>query len=265
MKLHFRFENHNAVRTLVLLHGFMGRSGDWHFLAKRLTECCNVLLVDLPAHGKSLAHDDEASQAWEIFFGELDGILQKLRLKHICLLGYSMGGRLALQWAVNNPQRTEKLILESANPGIANAEERRLRLQNDLALSAKMQSPEFDFERFLKDWYAQPLFANLNRHPAFADLLRQRLQNDPLRLAWALNAFSVGRQENIWPRLADMRQPTLLICGAADEKYMRISERMQRCNPKFKRQVAEHCGHNVHFENPEWFARQVTTFCTQAP
>jgi 2-succinyl-6-hydroxy-2,4-cyclohexadiene-1-carboxylate synthase len=262
VKLHFRFADRNAEQTVLLLHGFMGHSSDWQVVAAAIENRFNVLSVDLPGHGNSLIGKDETRHGAQTFFDELNRLLERLALVRIHVLGYSMGGRLALQWALAYPNRIEKMVLESVNPGIANIAERELRCQNDLALSRKMESPDFEFKTFLEKWYRQALFADLHRHPHFNHLMKRRLQNNPGHLALALRAFSVGQQGSLWPKLAEMRQPVLLVAGALDQKYVNISAEMQSRNPGFKREVAPGCGHNVHFENDRWFVHRVMAFLT---
>ncbi len=259
MNLHFRFAQNRARRTLLYLHGFMGQSDDWLQVAERLGSKFNHLFIDLPGHGKSLLKEDETPSA-ETFFAALQDVLQTVKVSRVTVIGYSMGGRLAMQWLVQSPQKIEAMVLESAHPGLITAEKRQRRRQADRDLSMRLSEADFDFRAFLRDWYAMPLFGNLQKNPQFARLLERRLQNDPRQLAGALTGFSVARQPSLWNRLAKWDLPVLLICGESDQKYADVSARMQATNPNFKRVVAPGCGHNVHFENPEWMAREVEGF-----
>ncbi len=257
MALYHRFIDNKARQTLVALHGFMGQGDDWEFLVHHMRFPLNFLLIDLPGHGASRIGANE-SLSPDHFLHQMNILIDHLGLSEIHLLGYSLGGRLALQWALRYPERLQSLILESTNPGIADTEARRKRLKADEKLSAKLLSQ--DFERFLTDWYRQPIFGNLQNHPNFKTLLQRRLQNDVRQLSRALKAFSVGRQPSLWTQVGHFSHPVLVICGALDEKYRRITHTLQEQNPHLQIRVAVNSGHTVHFENPEWFAQTVQFF-----
>ncbi len=257
MSLHGRFIDRDSRETLVLLHGFMGSTHDWDALLARMARTFNWLVVDLPGHGLSRAAGRKDFKA-QTFFSAFDGLLQRFGLNKIHLLGYSMGGRLALQWAVRFPHKIRSLILESAHPGLPDSAQRQARLEQDEALSRRLQTE--NFETFLQHWYAQPLFGHVAQHAKFPDLLRRRLENDVRGLGMALSGFSLGRQPSLWPELKKISFPVLILSGAADEKYHKIAREVCARNSNFQCQSAAECAHTVHFENPRWFADTVNAF-----
>ena len=260
MTLHFRLEEHGAAQTVLFLHGFMGQAEDWQSVQAHLSGTFNLLAVDLPGHGKSLIHPETENELnAKLFFDLLNRLLERLAIRQLSVVGYSLGGRLALQWAVKYPQKVERLVLESVHPGLEREEARQERMQSDAALSARLAREGFDLPSFLQEWYAMPLFGKLREHAKFPELLQRRLQGDPRQWALALRAFSLGRQPALWNRLSDL-PPTLVICGASDEKYRKIGGQMQKHHPELKLEIAAHCGHTVHFEAPRWFAEKIKHF-----
>jgi 2-succinyl-6-hydroxy-2,4-cyclohexadiene-1-carboxylate synthase len=225
--------------TLLLLHGFLGSPDDWQGVVAALPEI-HCIAPALPGHAgspvpKGLSHESV-----------VDFLLQYLDDKGIArcsVLGYSMGGRIAMQLALRSPQRVQLLIAESANPGIEDEALRRARAAQDDALATQLA--ESDFADFLQGWYSQPLFATLS--PAQRDTLLRR-QGIPVALAAALRALSVGRQESLGPRLTSLTCPVHFIVGQKDAKYCRIAESAtSSCH------IVPGAGHNVHLEKPEAF------------
>ncbi|HWS79889.1 MAG TPA: hypothetical protein VN178_02605, partial [Rubrobacter sp.] len=108
-----------------------------------------------------------------------------------------------------------------------------------------------DFEAFLRDWYAQPLFAPLARDE---DLLRRtidaRRRNDAGELARSLRGMGTGSQPSLWGELTGLGVPALAIAGELDGKYAGISSRMAGINPRIESAVVPGAGHTVHAETP---------------
>ena len=254
MSLFIRWTNNGCEETIVYLHGFMGRSEDWGLVLEKIGAAYNYITFDLPGHARSPIKTDCSldKTAWEI-----EQRLEGVKRRDIHLVGYSMGGRIALYYTLRYPHRVKSLVLESASPGLEDIAEREARRIADRAAAKKLRK---DFSAFLTEWYDQPLFAGLKKRTAFPELLKRRLNNDPEELATALQKLSVASQPNLWPHLKELTCPVMLICGALDEKYMRISEEMLKINPAFKRQVITGCGHNVHFENPDKFSKALKEF-----
>ncbi len=247
--------------TLICLHGFMGSGADFQFLTDALAEHFYIVLPDLPGHGAS--RDFKNNQQWSIPFcsAALADSLRPLAPLH--LLGYSLGGRVAMTLAVNEPSLLSSLIVESATPGIEDPQQRRERITRDDRLAKQLQMG--DLADFLDDWYRQPLFKDIERLPGFTHVYRRRLQNSPRHLARALSEMSSGRMPGLWGGLANITCPTLLINGDQDVKYAAINARMQKTNPSFRRSEARGAGHNVHFSKPDWYIKHLSDFLQELP
>src|ERR687894_1108620 len=144
--------------TILFLHGFMGSSADWRGAIAALGDRYFCIAVDLPGHGASLGMPPD-TYTIEGAARAVIGILDELERVRTVIAGYSMGGRLALYLALRYPERCAGLLLESASPGIEDEEERTARRETDEEWARCLESG--DFEAFLQDWYAQPLFASL--------------------------------------------------------------------------------------------------------
>lgn len=240
---------------LIFLHGFMGSSRDWLDIIKHLANDYYCIAVDLPGHGKS---DIQPGITFDVLVNMLENLLDELQLEAVSAVGYSMGGRIALDWFMKKPQRFKKLLLESATAGIENPDEKSARVQQDMLLAKLINQKSLS--NFLNDWYGLELFAGIQSHKNYKTLIERRLENKPEKLAMALHAFSTGLQDSWWSELSTAAIPCLLICGGQDKKYFEIMSEMKRRNPNFEMVVFENCGHNVHFEDPIRFAEHLVRF-----
>jgi 2-succinyl-6-hydroxy-2,4-cyclohexadiene-1-carboxylate synthase len=176
------------------------------------------------------------------------------------LLGYSMGGRIALYTAFSGYFRA--LVLESASPGVAGSRERRERRSADEALAQRIERD--GIPAFVSYWESQPLFASQNSLSTDrrALLHEQRLRNRPDGLASSLRGAGAGTQPDLHGKLPTLHLPVLLIAGALDTKYCAIAHDMAACLPAAKVEMVDHAGHTVHVEQPEVFDRLVLQFCS---
>jgi 2-succinyl-6-hydroxy-2,4-cyclohexadiene-1-carboxylate synthase len=209
---------------VTFLHGFLGVKEDWEGITEHLKTPHRC--ITLPGHrGRSLDLSD--------FEDEIGN--------DVTLVGYSMGGRLAMHYAKKYPNRVKKLILLSANPG----EEGEKRLQQDEKWAQLLEDEGMD--RFLDQWYSQPLFTGLQ-------INRKRRRHDPLMLAEVIRKFSPARLPNLWHNLENFPCPLMFLFGENDIKYRLIGERLQE---QFPVAWIPKSGHAIHLENPKRCAKHI--------
>ena len=206
----YHVESHGSGKPLVLLHGFTGSSANWAAQVGFLADHFRVVTVDLLGHGATNAPSDPARYAIERQAADILGILDALEVERAHLLGYSMGGRLALFTALTYPDRINHLILESASPGLRTDAERQARIASDRALADRIERD--GIAAFADFWSNLPLFAT--QPPELRQRLHdQRLRNNPLGLANSLRGMGTGVQPSLWDRLGELTLPMLLIAG----------------------------------------------------
>ncbi len=250
----------HGAPTLVLLHGFTGSAASWQPVMARLQDMFRCVAIDALGHGDSDAPADPARYGMAHVVGDVLAIMDRLGEQRCLLLGYSMGGRMALQLAVAAPQRLSGLILESASPGLRGADERAARRAADEALARLLE--EEGVAAFVDRWERLPLFASQQRLPETTRraLRAQRLRNNPRGLAMSLRGAGTGAQEPLHERLTTLAVPTLLIAGALDDKYCAIARQMATQAPQARLAIVPDAGHNVHLEQPERFVALVREF-----
>jgi 2-succinyl-6-hydroxy-2,4-cyclohexadiene-1-carboxylate synthase len=227
----------SVVLDLVLLHGFTQTGRSWAPLIALLEGRYRCFAPDLPGHG-------DADGRRPASFDAVAAYLAALKPERFDLCGYSMGGRLALEFAVRHPERVGRLTLIGASPGIADPEERSARRAADLALADRIET--IGLEAFVDEWGAQPLFATQPR--GVAELAREdRLRNTAAGLAASLRGMGTGVMVPRW----DQVPPATLIVGEFDAKFRAIADRMGTAT------VIPAAGHAAHLEQPHQVARVI--------
>jgi len=170
-------------------------------------------------------------------------------------VGYSMGGRLCLQLALDHPRSVRRLVLVSASPGIADDDARAARRAADeeLARAAEREG----VETFLRRWLGQPMFATL---PAERAGLRERVRANTVEsLAHQLRALGQGTQPSNWDRLGELSMPVVLVVGALDGKYVEIARSMHDVIARSRVVVVDGAGHACHLERPDELAHVIAS------
>ncbi|PZN12628.1 MAG: 2-succinyl-6-hydroxy-2,4-cyclohexadiene-1-carboxylate synthase [Bacillota bacterium] len=245
---------------IVLLHGFTGSTATWEGHREALARLGPVIAVDLVGHGRSGAPEAVDRYRMERCVADLLALFDRLDLRRVRLVGYSMGGRVALHVTLAAPARVACLVLESASPGIADPAEREQRRRQDEALADRIERE--GIAAFVRYWESLPLFATQQRLPAAVRkrLRAQRLANRPRGLANSLRGMGAGAQEPLWDRLPELDLPVLVVVGELDAKYCGIAQEMVRRLPRGRLAVVPGAGHAVHLERPEAFIQVVGTF-----
>ncbi|MDX1617511.1 MAG: 2-succinyl-6-hydroxy-2,4-cyclohexadiene-1-carboxylate synthase [Balneolaceae bacterium] len=248
-----------SLPYLLMLHGFMGSSELFEHLLPELQSCCNPVTLDLLGHGET----DRSAQAGRYATGsqvsDLEKIIKRLDRKPIYLYGYSMGGRLALQFALEHSGTLAGLILESANPGLRSPKARADRRESDNRMAAAIEA---DFPGFLEEWERLPLFNNEIGLPEIrARRLREVQQRqNPKAMADSLRHFGTGRMPPAWDRLEQLTLPVLLLAGSADADYCTICRNMHKLISRSRVRIIEKAGHRVHQENPAELVEHIGAF-----
>jgi 2-succinyl-6-hydroxy-2,4-cyclohexadiene-1-carboxylate synthase len=249
---YWRLSGNFSRPKILFLHGFLGSGEDFKPIIEQLSpEFCS-LVVDLPGHGKTEICDPASGYEMVAIAEGLIQLIRELNYAPCTLVGYSMGGRLALYLACRFPQYFSGVLLESASPGLATVSERIERQQKDEALAIQLEMG--DWRNFIRRWYDQPLFSTLKHHPHFETLIQRRYNNNrPAELARSLRGMGAGSQPSLWEVLPHLELSLTLIVGALDSKFMGINQAMLGCYPSAQFVTIPNCGHMVHFEAPVAF------------
>lgn len=243
----------NQTATVVL-HGFTGSAKAMAPLTSRLPE--PVLALDLPGHGSGPVSDDPAHYSMA---AAVSGVASAAaHLERFALVGYSMGGRVALHVALAHPDLVVSLALIGARAGIDDPAERAERIAADEALADRIESEGIEW--FADYWADRPLFATQRVRLSAeqqAELQAQRRSCDPRGLAHSLRGMGAGAADPIGCRLSELSMPCALIAGSDDAKFAAIAHRMAAAIPRATVCSIPDAGHAPHLEAPEATAAAV--------
>jgi 2-succinyl-6-hydroxy-2,4-cyclohexadiene-1-carboxylate synthase len=242
-----------ATRTgegplLVALHGFTQTSSSMAPLTSILAENRTVAALDLPGHGTSATVSADLDEAAALVVDAAGG-------ESFDLVGYSLGGRVALHVACLAPPGLRSTIAISSSLGIVDGAARTDRLARDMAMADALDR-DGDVEGFIARWLANPLFATL---PGTRADVRGRLANTAHGLADSLRRCSVGSQRLLEPELATLAAPLLLLAGMRDDPCLAAAVAASR-HPAVAAAAVPGSGHVCHLEQPRLTARLIECF-----
>ena len=204
---------------IVALHGFLGRPADWDFLRDARLDVDARELDDIPPAGDTI-------------------------------LGYSMGGRLALH-ALLDGARYKRAVIVSSGLGIEDENERAQRRQADEKWARRFESD--DWETVMRDWNAQPLFGGHIR-------IRRERDVDRRAVMKALRDYSPAALPPLAPRLHEIEIPVLWIAGERDAKYVAEAQRAVSLLPNAEMWICPGAAHRVPWEQPQAFLERLRVF-----
>lgn len=249
-----------ALPSLLLLHGFMGSGKVFEHLLDGLCEFVNPITLDLLGHGKTTGPGRPERFSVRNQIDDLHQIISSLDLNHLFLHGYSMGGRLALLYALKYPGQPAGLILESSNYGVERKEaNQRIKLDEERAIFI-----EKDFTAFLEEWKKLPLFnKGIDIDPALSSKYHaiQQSQN-PAYMAASLRGSGAAQMPPVKDSLPQLNLPVLLMAGENDKKYCEIISGMHHLIRNSKFCIIPNAGHRIHLEHPSAFISELESFIT---
>lgn len=224
------------------LHGAVGSFRDWDQFEKSLGgETRPLDLWNLPGERPLTL-----PEAGKIITGQAD--------QNDVLIGYSMGGRLALHALLADPRKWRAAVIVSAHPGLSAGRAERLGTDEQWATLAAQ-----NWDLFVEKWNQQPILAS--KSPG----LHQATSKDQAAVAASFRSWSLGAQEDLSLRLAEITCPVLWITGARDEKFTRLACEASPLIPNSKHLAVPKAGHRIPWEQPQIFASIVREFQNANP
>jgi 2-succinyl-6-hydroxy-2,4-cyclohexadiene-1-carboxylate synthase len=258
VELHALLEGNGT--PVVILHGFTGSCASVEGIAEGLRDRHRTLRIDFIGHGASDAPAEQEPYAFDRCVDQIADVLDRLVEGRAHIIGYSMGGRVALGLCAARPERVKSATVIGARAGIENAAERAQRVRDDEALADSIERD--GVPAFVARWMALPLFASQQRLGAarLARAREQRLANRAHGLANSLRAMGAGAQPRLRARLAEVRVPVCLVVGDEDERFGEIANSLAGELSHARVATIPEAGHAAHLENPEAFLSVVRSF-----
>ena len=255
--INYHIEIEGKGPPIICLHGFSESQKTWQGIN---IAGYTLIKIDLVGHGTSDKPKDKSYYSVEAIANSLNIIIQHLGIKKCGLMGYSMGGRIALYFALKYTPLISFLILESSSYGECNNRKKELRRANDDKLAEQIRENGINwFENY---WSSLRIFeTQLHLPQTVQEKIRlMRISNSEEGLANILTECGQGVFPCQYDNLINLLIPTLYITGQLDEKYREIGKKIVDKSNFVKLTVIAQCGHNVHIEKPVEFINAVELF-----
>lgn len=236
-----------ASARIVAIHGFLGRATDWSPVETSLRRSCPGVKFDtLDLFSPSKRAEFIGFKEWAKKFNAA----QKDRhAERNVLVGYSLGGRLALAAVLDKPGLWDDVVLISSHLGLSDPKARAERLAHDEKWAQKFLHNPWD--QVMAEWNAQKVFVG-STEPVCSEKDFSR----PV-LASALRAFSLGNQDLEPEKIRALRTKIHLMVGDKDEKYLAVYEQLWAQGFVADATLVENAGHRVLFDQPERIAQKL--------
>jgi 2-succinyl-6-hydroxy-2,4-cyclohexadiene-1-carboxylate synthase len=226
---------------VLFIPGFMQRGDAWRPVAELLPKRYPSALLDHREH------------TLEGRLAEIAGAAEEGSV----LVGYSLGGRLALRAVLRDPGRYAGLVTVGATAGIDDPALRSSRAEADDRLAAWIEAAPI--EDVVSIWERQPLFADQSEE-LIEEQRPGRMSHDTAQLAMLLRTAGQGVLEPVWHGLLTLELPVLAIAGARDEGYVAAAKRMADTAPRGRAAIVEDAGHAAHLQRPQRVAELIEGF-----
>ncbi len=259
-----RFDPLCSVGTfppLLLIHGWLGSAHDWHPIIDCISSFNHppkrhIVAVDLPGHGDSPPWDDGTLTFSSLCDALASLITEQFTLTPPIIVGYSLGGRLALQLARRFPTIIHSLVMLAAHPGLPEDNETKIgkspraeRRALDLARAHEVTT--IPWPLFIEKWYELPVFSSLRTNPTIREqIINKRLAHPPAAPAPLLTALSLAHQP---PPPKTLTIPTHQIVGSLDPIYQSLAHGAPWMNATSQHRITviEGAGHAVMYEGAQ--------------
>lgn len=265
------YEDSGEGPAVVLIHGHAADLRTWRFQAQPLVDAgFRIIRYDIRGHGRS--HVPPGGYTWQNYSADLRDLLdrvnverpatEELSLQRVHLVGLSMGGGVALQFAVDNPDRVLSLTLvDTALPGFSYSEEMSSRIEL-LVQAVRSKDRALAFEQM---WLTHPFFDGVRRYPERFALIRDMAMGYPA----ADYVQDIGPEDvpaDLIGRLGEVQAPALVIVGQHDvEDFRQIAELLSENLPRARLLVMPDTWHLPPLEQPDAFNRELIDFLRSIP
>jgi pimeloyl-ACP methyl ester carboxylesterase len=263
--LRFHFRDWPARRRdapgLVLLHGFAGHARSWDLFAEAMTDRYRVVALDLRGHGESGWAGAEGYGVDDMV-ADLECLVAALDLRSVSLLGLSMGGLVAMEYAARRPEPLAACVIVDVGPEMDPSGVERI--QGSVRATDIFASRTDAFATARRDNDRPP--EALHRARSDAGLMRIEDGRWTYRYDRALRTPGVLRMPEsatAWRSCANIGAPTLIVRGAlSDILSVQTAERMARTIPDARLATVASAGHGVPYDAPEEFLAAARAFLT---
>lgn len=251
--MHFHYHACGKGHPLIILHGLLGSSDNWVTLGKRLCAHFHVFAFDARNHGRS-SHSTVMN--YNAMVADVLTFMQGHGIPSAHLLGHSMGGKTAMQFACTHPGRTDRLIVVDIAPGAYGRRHDHI-FEALCSLDLKTYSQRKEVEMVLGGMIPEPATVQF--------LLKNLGRNDAGDFAWKMNLPVLKKHYDEisagLPAPARFDKPALFVRGGKSH-YIRTEDKpaIKQIFPRSNIITIKNAGHWVHADAPEELEKIILKF-----
>ena len=255
--VNLNYEIAGQGETVVFLHGMTGSTQDWENQIRVLSPDYRVVALDMRGHGKSAAPSREEEYSIPIFADDVFGLLKMLNIKKCCLGGHSIGGFIALEFALKHQDMLAALVLVDTSSGQIASAPGAAQLRQKLDELARSQGLGAAFEYDAANNPSR--IERFKKHPEQKEISRRKV------LMTSVDGYiycprGSARRESVTPRLSEITVPTLIYCGEEDLAFTEAVQILKEGIPDSELVTVKGVGHSPHEEAPEVFNEALVRF-----
>lgn len=246
--------------AVVFLHGLGGNAGDWANQASALSSKYRVITRDMRGHGVSGAPSNPDEYSVPVFADDVFALLDMLGIRKCCLAGHSIGGYIALQFALEHPDKLTALVLVDTSSGQVAMDPEYAKRRQKLNELARFQGMEAAFEY---DAANNPLrIERFREHPEAREVIRQKMLRTSVD-GYIYSAKAIAQWTPVTSRLAEIKVPTLICCGEKDAGFIEAVRVLEKGIAGSQLVMVKGAGHSPHEETPAVFNDVLLNFLSR--
>jgi len=242
---------------IILLHGFTGSHQDWAFQLPVLSKKYRVVAMDHRGHGKSEAPSSPDDYSVSIFTHDIYGLLQHLGISKTCVMGHSMGGFMAFEFALEHPEMVTALVLVDTSSGEWERDPEYEQIRARLRELAQTEGMEAAFE--YNAAHNAMMRERFEQHPELREVSRQRMLQTSVN-GYIYAGDAIWSWKPVTPRLSEIKVPTLIVVGEEDTPFLKASQTMKESIANAEMVIIPGATHSPHEEATDAFNEVLMSF-----
>ncbi len=251
------YETTGQGNAIVFLHGMTGSTQDWANQISVLSPKHKVIARDMRGHGKSAAPSQKEEYSMKIFVEDVFGLLKELGINKCCLVGHSIGGFIAVQFALEHQDKLAALVLVDTSSGQFARDPNYAKLRQRMNELARSQGMEAAFEYDAANNPAR--VERFQKHPELREVSRQRMLQTSVD-GYFYCSGAIGKWASVTSRLSEIRVPTLIYCGEEDTAFTEAVQVLNKGIAGSELVMVKGSGHSPHEEAPDVFNKALLRF-----
>ena len=255
--VNLNYEVAGQGEVVVFLHGMTGSTRDWANQIPALSSKYRVVALDHRGHGQSAAPTREEEYSMQIFANDVFGLLTSLNIKKCCLVGHSLGGFIALEFALKHQDMLAALVLVDTSSGEFVRAPNYAQMRQKLDELASYQGMEAAFEYNVAN--NPMMIERFQKYPEMKEISRRKMLMTSVD-GYIYVSKAMDKWQPVTSRLSEIKVPTLIYWGDEDLGFTEAVQILKRGIADSELVTVKGVGHSPHEEAPDVFTEALLKF-----